>query len=406
MVPEAIAFIAVLGVAVAWLAAVAVSRGDAISRIREALGVASSADPEVAVRAALDGRTAAEWEAAQRAADLAYLIDLIGIGIIRLDDDLAVRLANEAAHVLLGRRPGSLIGRSAIEAFGDHRLEEVVAGARATGAAHAEATIHESGEPTLVVRARRSPATGIWVVMENVSELRRLQRLRAEFIDNLSHELRTPLTTIRLLAETLTRDLDRVEVPARMRDGIAKIDVETGHLAQTVAELLDLARIEEGVASIYLDRVDLASVIRGSVERLRLFAQRQGVTLRATLPAELPPVRGDDERLGQLLLNLLHNAVKFSDPGDEVEVTAHAGRDEVIVSVRDEGIGVPQADLERIFERFYKVDRVRPRGRGGTGLGLAIARQIAESHGGRIWVESREGEGSTFSFVIPVEREA
>ena len=98
--------------------------------------------------------------------------------------------------------------------------------------------------------------------------------------------------------------------------------------------------------------------------------------------------------------------MKFSDPGDEVEVTAHAGRDEVIVSVHDEGIGVPQADLERIFERFYKVDRVRPRGRGGTGLGLAIARQIAESHGGRIWVESREGEGSTFSFVIPVEREA
>jgi len=241
----------------------------------------------------------------------------------------------------------------------------------------------------------------MWLVIEDVSELRRLQRIRAEFIDNLSHELRTPLTTVRLLTETLARDLDGSELPPRIRDGIVKIDVETGHLVQMVNELLDLSRIEQGSAPLHLSQVDVGQLVRASVERLALFAERQGVTLRADVEDELPPVRGDEDRLGQLLINLLHNAVKFSDAGGAVTLRARRDDGQIRLSVEDEGIGIPRSELDRVFERFYKVDKARVGVRGGTGLGLAIVRHIAESHGGRVWVQSEEGRGSTFTVAIP-----
>jgi two-component system phosphate regulon sensor histidine kinase PhoR len=151
---------------------------------------------------------------------------------------------------------------------------------------------------------------------------------------------------------------------------------------------------------VHLDDVDLGQLAVSSTERLRLFAERQGVQFRVDVAAEVPPVRGDEARLGQVIVNLLHNAVKFSPNGGEVAVEVQARDGEVTVSVEDHGVGVPSALLGRIFERFYKVDRARARG-GGTGLGLAIARHVIEQHGGRIWVESEEGSGSTFRFTLP-----
>jgi two-component system phosphate regulon sensor histidine kinase PhoR len=344
-----------------------------------------------------------ERELADARRDVTFLTDLTGMGIVRLDDDLRVELANAGAHVLLDRAPGSMIGLSAIEAFVDRRIEGIVAAARDDGAGGGEVTVRDADGPTVVVRARRSPVTGVWVVIEDVSELRRLQQIRAEFIDNLSHELRTPLTTISLLAETLSREAEAGSetVPARMRERIAKIEVETGHIVQMVNELLDLSRIESGGAIVHLDDVDLARLARASTERLRLFAERQGVTLGVEAVDNLPPVRGDEARLGQVLVNLLHNAVKFSPDGGDVTVRVRREGGEVVVSVADQGIGIPRAALARVFERFYKVDRARVRG-GGTGLGLAIARHVVAQHGGRIWVESEEGRGSVFSFALPV----
>jgi signal transduction histidine kinase len=138
-----------------------------------------------------------------------------------------------------------------------------------------------------------------------------------------------------------------------------------------------------------------------SIERLTLFAERQAVVLVADLPDEPLWIRGDDDRLGQVLVNLLHNAVKFSPDGGQVVASARAVEREIVVSIADQGVGIPRADLDRVFERFYKVDKARVRGMGGTGLGLAIARHIVEGHGGRIWVESVEGHGATFHFAIP-----
>jgi two-component system phosphate regulon sensor histidine kinase PhoR len=200
----------------------------------------------------------------------------------------------------------------------------------------------------------------------------------------------------------LMSDLADADVPDRVKERVATIDVETGHLVQMINELLDLSRIEQAAVVVRRDEVALAPLVEASLHRLQAFADRQGVELAAQLPPDLPPILGDEERLDQLLMNLLHNAIKFSSGGSTVTVTAEEHPDSVIVSVRDEGVGIPVKDQARVFERFYKADRARQRGLGGTGLGLAIARHIVEAHGGGIWLESTDGVGSAFSFSVPL----
>jgi two-component system, OmpR family, phosphate regulon sensor histidine kinase PhoR len=418
-----IAFVAIQAIALAIALGVAWSRGRALDAVDESLREAEGGavepptergriDEDVLVdrlRRLRQRAEAAEFGLEQRLRDLAYLADLVGVGIVRLTDDLRVEIANTAAHVFLRRQPGSMLGRTAIEALGDHRVEAIARGARELGWSSGEVTLADDpahAGATLVVRARRSPILGIWLVLEDVAELRRLQRIRAEFIDNLSHELRTPITTIGLLVESLMRDADGAEaggapVPPKMRERIGKLEVETGNIAQMVAELLDLARIESGGRQLHLDDVDLGRIAADSAERLRTFADRQGVTLRVESEPGLPPVRGEAARLGQVFANLLHNAIKFSPSGSEVRVGVRRGERLMLEGwVADDGPGISTADQARIFERFYKADRTRTAG-GGTGLGLAIARHIVEGHGGAIRVESEEGRGATFTFTIP-----
>jgi two-component system phosphate regulon sensor histidine kinase PhoR len=435
-----IAFVALQAIALAIALGYAWSRGRTLEEIDESLREAEGAVPGAAGTTERGRRSsedlvdglrklrlraeAAEFGLEQRLRDLAYLADLVGVGIVRLSDDLRVEIANTAAHVFLNREPGTMLGRTAMEALGDHRVEAIAHGAREAGWSSGEITLpgRDDGAAggTLVVRARRSPILGIWLVLEDVAELRRLQRIRAEFIDNLSHELRTPITTVGLLVESLTRDAEGAAeagapVPAKMRERIGKLEVETGNIAQMVAELLDLARIESGGRQLHLDDVDLGRIAAESAERLRPFAERQGVTLRVLVDSDLPPVRGEAARLGQVFTNLVHNAVKFSPSGREVRVGVRREPVESAITARqrsvapamlvgwvsDDGPGIAAADQPRIFERFYKADRTRTRG-GGTGLGLAIARHIVEGHGGVIRVESEEGLGATFEFTIPV----
>ncbi len=356
--------------------------------------------------AGTERRAGEELAQVERRQSREALADVLDDGILDIDPELHVRRANPAAHRLLARSDGPLVGLSVLEAFLDDGAESIAARALVDGRAVGELRSKDQDTRVLSVQATRTPSGGATIVLRDVSELRRLERIRTEFLDNLSHELRTPLTTVSLLAETLTRDAAAMGegLPAKMRDRIGKIEVETGHLVQMVGELLDLSRIESGTSLGPLDDVDLARVAEHAAERLRLFAERQGVAIRVVTAADeaIPTVRGDPDRLGQVLVNLLHNAIKFSPDGGEVTVSV--GRDErsVVVSVADPGIGIPRSAQERIFERFYKVDRVRARGEsGGTGLGLAIARHVVEQHEGRIWVQSVEGSGSTFSFAIP-----
>jgi two-component system phosphate regulon sensor histidine kinase PhoR len=383
-----------LAVVVIVVGAIAIRNGRAMTRslasVRRLRSAAAQHDDEIA----------------QTAAEQASLLQAIDSGVLRVDPRLRVVAANSTAHALLGRTPGTLVGRSLMEAFLDARIESMAHVALNQGAARSELRRADADGPTLTVRARRAHRGGLWLTIDDVSELRRLQRIRTEFIDNLSHELRTPLTTVSLLAETLSREADAIDVglPPKMRDRIGKIEVETGHLVQMVNELLDLSRIESGGTLHLVDGLDMARLAAQSAERLRLFADRQGVTLEVDAPEGLPAVRGDAARLGQVVVNLVHNAVKFSPEGGDIVVRVRRDGEEVVTSVQDHGVGVPRDAHDRVFERFYKVDRARLRAEagGGTGLGLAIARHVVEQHGGRIWVESVEGSGSTFSFALPV----
>ena len=384
------AFLALLAAALLVLAASLQRRG-----VRGVRPPGPAADPAVQARLA-----AAEERALVADRDAAVLADLAGVGAVRVDPDLTVTAANEAAHRLAARPPGTIVGRGVLEAFTDHHVEAIVRTALEAGSAVGEVVVRTEDGPTLLARARRTASGDAWLVLEDVSELRRLQRIRTEFIDNLSHELRTPLTTVRLLAEMLAADAD--SLPPRAAERVAKIEVETGHLVQMVNELLDLSRIESGTATIVVDDLDLGRLARSTADRIRLFAERHHVTLEVVVPATVPAVRGDQDRIGQAILNLLHNAIKFSPAGSTVVVRVMPTESDVVVAVEDHGQGIPRGALPRIFERFYKVDRARARGAGGTGLGLSIARHIVEAHGGRIWAESEDGVGSTFSFAIPI----
>jgi two-component system phosphate regulon sensor histidine kinase PhoR len=435
------------GVLLGIAAGLMISREVTLERIREIVGATRGEPLEAQVRALVDRQAETDQQVRLAAEDLAFLAGLVGSGIVRLDDELVVTSANRAAHVYLDAPPGGLVGRQvpdrpiahrddapgdAAVGLGDVRLNAVARTAWRNGAAADEVPVGGPDGRVLAVRARRSPSEGIWMVLEDLSELRRLQRIRTEFIDNLSHELRTPLTTVRLLTETLARDLEETDVPARVVDVVEKIDVETGHLVQMATELLDLAKIEQGFGpQLYIDDVDLAPIVASVLDRLGLFAERQGVRLRAEIDPAAPPVLGDAERLSQLLINLVHNAIKFSPSGGDVTVrvrsgsgaglgtagaasasgagrvapgagpTASASPGAVVLEVEDHGVGIPAEDVSRVFERFYKVDKARVRGGGGTGLGLAIVRHIAEDHGGSVSVESVEGAGSTFRVTLP-----
>jgi two-component system, OmpR family, phosphate regulon sensor histidine kinase PhoR len=400
------AIVAILAsVALVVTAVIAARRSSVVARTRTAAGAAPTVDLALAVDSLRRQLDRQELTVAEDRRDRDALVDSLGQGVLLLDERLRITQANAAAHALLAIAPGSLIGRTVMEAFLDTQVEAIALAGIAAGSAVGEVRLGPSDGPSLIVRARRSADGGLWLVLEDVSELRRLQQIRAEFIDNLSHELRTPLTTVSLLAETLTREADSAgrAIPAKMRDRIAKIEVETGHLVQMVNEILDLSRIESGGVIGLTDLLDMPTLAKASVERLRLFADRQKVTLRTQVDGHIPQVRGDGARIGQVLVNLLHNAVKFSPDGGDVTVSVRVEEASVVTSVADQGVGIPKAAQPRIFERFYKVDRARVRGEaGGTGLGLAIARHVIEQHGGRIWVVSTEGVGSTFSFALPI----
>jgi two-component system phosphate regulon sensor histidine kinase PhoR len=386
--------------------AVAQRRADRhLARLRSLTGVGAEGDPVFGVEELRAANARLERDLADQRQDRQLLSDLVDVGIMDLDGRLEVVFANAAAHALVDRPPGTLLGLSPLALFLDPQIDAIARGALEQGSAGGEIRLRGTDGPTLIVRARRSTSGGVWLALTDVSELRRLQQIRAEFIDNLSHELRTPLTTVGLLAETLSREADAAgaAIPAKMRDRIGKIEVETGHLVQMVSEIMDLSRIESGSGLTLIDDLDLGRLAEASVERLKLFADRKRVTLRVDVPRRMPRIRGDEARLGQVFVNLVHNAVKFSPSGSEVTVAVRPAERELVASVRDHGIGIPRAAQPRIFERFYKVDRARVRGEtpGGTGLGLAIARHVVEQHGGRIWLESTEGEGSTFSFALP-----
>jgi two-component system, OmpR family, phosphate regulon sensor histidine kinase PhoR len=251
-------------------------------------------------------------------------------------------------------------------------------------------------------RGAAEKPSGAVVVLHDVSELRRLERVRQDFVANVSHEFKTPLTAIQGFAETLLAGA--LDDPSNNRRFLEIIRNHAIRLARLTNDLLKLARIEAGKLEVEYFTVGLMELIEACAETTLLKASRKDITLEIEVPPKLPAVRGDAGLLRDVLQNLLDNAVQYTPQGGHIRVSAIARERDAVVTVTDTGIGIPLADQERIFERFYRVDAARSREAGGTGLGLSIAKHIVEAHGGRLSVESTVGEGSKFSFSIPLDR--
>jgi signal transduction histidine kinase len=236
--------------------------------------------------------------------------------------------------------------------------------------------------------------------VHDVTQLREADRLKNQFISNVSHELRTPLFAIRGFLEMM-RD-GKVPDEDTRSEFVDLMYHKTLHLSRLVDDLLDLSRLERGRFELRLGPTSLRSLIMHSAREIQFAASRKGIHLETHIPTELPPVRGDANRLEQVIVNLLDNAVKFTGAGGMVRVEALAADDEVLVNVIDSGSGIPGEALDKLFTRFYQADGSTTRRSGGTGLGLFISRQIVEAHGGQIWAKSELGKGSIFSFTVPL----
>lgn len=254
-------------------------------------------------------------------------------------------------------------------------------------------------EASVVGVAAEKPS-GAVVVLHDVSELRRLERVRQDFVANVSHEFKTPLTAIQGFAETLMAGA--LEDPKNNRRFLEIIRSHAARLARLTDDLLKLARIEAGKLEVAFQPVSVAELLESCSATTVLKASRKQISFTVKVPPELPSVLGDPGLLHDLLQNLLDNAIQYTPEGGQIDVGASAETREAVITVTDTGIGIPLADQERIFERFYRVDAARSREAGGTGLGLSIAKHIVEAHGGRLWVESAIGRGSKFFVSIPL----
>lgn len=335
--------------------------------------------------------------------------------LVATDAGLRIVDASAEAAALAERGAEELQGMSLIAAFGSAPLDELARGAADGGEPRTgDVTLGPLAGRQFEAQAVPLPSGGLLLWLHDVTAARRAAQARRDVVASISHELRTPLASIKLLAETLADGA--VADPETGRDFVVQIQREVDHLAQLVDELLDLSMIESGETELVIEPVAPRRVLQDVSERIGPIAARREITVRTQEPADRADdgrirAAADPARLSQALLNLAHNAVKYSHRGGEIRL----GWDRVDAGLRfwvaDDGVGIPLAHRERIFERFYKVDRARARGDrddgrrdlGGAsaGLGLAIVRHIAEAHGGAVGLESEEGVGSTFWIEVP-----
>jgi two-component system, OmpR family, sensor histidine kinase SenX3 len=322
----------------------------------------------------------------QEAALLRDAVEHLDIGMVIASPSGAVRYRNTAATAFVGTHVGVLLE--------DH-MTSILAEASRGERASRIVELHGPPKSWLAIAAEPLPAGGAVATIQDVSERMRTDAMRTDFVTNISHELKTPVGAIAVLAETLMDEPDR-EVVHRLADHL----VEESHRAvRTIDDLLQLSQIESTRPGDTV--VDLAAVVSTAISRGRIADAGRGVHIEA-IDAAIPIlIRGDERQLASAVGNLVENAVKYSHAGGAVAVRTSIDDTSVEVSVADQGVGIPVRDLDRVFERFYRVDKARSRDTGGTGLGLAIVRHVATNHGGDVLVSSQEGEGSTFVFRLP-----
>jgi two-component system, OmpR family, sensor histidine kinase SenX3 len=320
---------------------------------------------------------------------LLHALDSIDQGVILFAADGAELLRNRVARENAEARGPLVLVEAAVQ--------ELLAAALAGRSARREVDLFGPPAQSFVVRMLAGPGdrAGALALIEDRSPQRRTETVRRDFVANISHELKTPIGALGLLAETIRDEPD----PAVVRRLSERMIAEADRAARTIDDLLELSRIEFGDDTEF-ERVDVLWLVSEARGRIASAAEHAGITIRIDLPAGVEVV-GDRRQLVSAAYNLLDNAVKYSPAGSEVLVQGEPHDDVVRLRFADSGVGIPRRDLDRVFERFYRVDRARSRGTGGTGLGLAIVRHVMSNHGGDVSVESTEGVGSVFTLTLP-----
>jgi two-component system phosphate regulon sensor histidine kinase PhoR len=340
---------------------------------------------------------ALETERAKLSAVLQKMTD----GVLIVDQDGSVQLLNPAAEKMFTVNQKDALGRPLVEVTHHHRPFEMWQQCQVTG--ESQSADFELGRNNLYLAGIATflgpllPGSTL-LLFQDLTRLRQTETIRRDFISNVSHELRTPLAALKALTETLQDGA--LEDPPTAHRFLGQMETEVDSLSLMVSELLELSRIESGRVPLNFKPTRPLDILSPAYERLYLQAERSHLDLSIDCPVDLPLVLADEVRIQQVVVNLLHNAIKFTHEGGQVAVSAWQRDQAILFSVHDTGIGIASVDLPRIFERFYKVDRSRASS--GTGLGLAISRHLVEAHGGKIWAESETNQGSTFFFTIPL----
>ncbi len=321
-------------------------------------------------------------------------------GVLIIDRDGVIQLSNPAIAKMLNLSDSYIIEKTISQVLPHPQFIESWQRTRDTK--ETQTSLIEIQPKKLYIQCITAPletiAPGaVLMLLHNLTKQRYLETVRRDFISNISHELRTPLASLKALTETLQEGA--LDDPPAARKFLMQIENEVDSLSHMVSELLELSRIESGQVPLRLKPASPYEILQKAVERLGIQAERAGLKVEIDCDPNIPQVFADPSRLEQVVGNLFHNAIKFTPAGGQIILSAKPQNGKVMFCVSDTGIGIPAEDLPRIFERFYKTDRARASG--GTGLGLAIAKHVVEAHGGSIWAESVESQGSKFFFLIP-----
>ncbi|MEF2247582.1 MULTISPECIES: two-component system histidine kinase PnpS [unclassified Paenibacillus] len=327
-------------------------------------------------------------------------------GIVMIETDGRVVLMNRHAEEVLGLPASELVGRHYSEAKQQYELSQMIQGAlRSKEALREEVTFYYPEERlvelTLVpISEGEHQRGGVLLVLQDVSAIRRLERMRSEFVANVSHELKTPIAAVKGFAETLLGGAVKDEETAR--SFLQIIFDESDRLNRLIGDILELSKIESRRVPLMFSPVELDSFVSKTMTLLEAEATMKGIELCSKIQPGLY-VEADEDRLRQIVMNLLSNGINYTPDGGKVTLSIHAINDDLLsIQISDTGIGIPKKDLPRIFERFYRVDKARSRSSGGTGLGLSIVKHLVELHKGTITVTSTTGVGTTFTIILPV----
>ena len=326
-------------------------------------------------------------------------------GVLILDLNGRIKNINGAMGIILAHTYPSDVGKHYLEVFRDPELNDLIQATLSDKKGHRR-SLSPLGQPgrtfqvqSSLVQYPENGAEGVIVVFHDVTDLKRLERVRQDFVANVSHELRTPLTAIRGYVEAL-RD-GGLQDPVQAEQFLRVIQRHSERMDKIVSDLLLLSEMESADRVLQRETVHLPELIRTAVETLRPLTEGKKQNLGVESMEGLSTLRADSQKIHQVMINLLNNAISYTPEEGSITVQATPVPDGVEVSVTDNGIGIPPEDLSRIFERFYRVDKGRSRELGGTGLGLSIVKHIVEAHGGRVRVESKPGKGSRFTFFLP-----